>query len=86
MKRIASLLFLTLALCSLVAVAGCQSGTIQAAAVDGAFRRVAARHDVYVASDPLLSPLEKRIDLRDTELLRGVLNAAKPATQPAGVK
>jgi hypothetical protein len=61
---------------------GCQSGTIQATAVDGTFRRVADRHDKYIASDASLSPLEKRIDLRDTELLRGVLDAAKPATQP----
>jgi hypothetical protein len=49
--------------------------------VDGTFRRVAARHDKYIADDITLSPLEKRIDLRDTELLRGVLDAAKKTPQ-----
>lgn len=73
-----------IAFTALVLIAGCATG-INPAAVDGAFRRVADRHDRYVNADALLSPLEKRIDLRDTELLRGVLDAAKktPATQPA---
>jgi len=61
---------------------GCQTGTIQASAVDSTFRRVADRHDKYVAGDASLSALDKSIDLRDTSLLRGVLDAAKPATQP----
>jgi hypothetical protein len=73
-----------LALLALVLLAGCGATGINPAAVDGAFRRVAARHDAYIQADNDLSPIEKRIDLRDTELLRGVLDAAKktPATQP----
>lgn len=63
--------------------AGCVStGTIRAAAVDSTFRRVADRHDRYIAADASLSPLEKSVDLRDTAVLRGVLDAAKaPTTQ-----
>ena len=69
--------------CLMLAVTGCAStGTIRAAAVDSTFRRVADRHDKYVNSDANLSPLEKSVDLRDTAVLRGVLDAAKaPTTQ-----
>lgn len=73
---------LIVAIWTLGALAGCSANGINPAAVDGAFRRVADRHDKYVNADDTLSPIEKRIDLRDTTLLRGVLDAAKPSTQP----
>lgn len=58
---------------------------ISADAVDGTLRRVADRHDAYVQADPQLSDLERRADLRDTQLLRQALDTAEgkaPATQP----
>lgn len=67
----------------LLILAGCQSGLINASAVDRPARKIAARHDTYVEADPKLSELERRIELRDTAELLGVLDAAKAATQPA---
>jgi hypothetical protein len=70
----------------LVALAGCQSNgpTLNVNAVDGTFRRVADRHDAYVAQDPALDDLHRRVALRDTALLRSTLDAAKRSatTQP----
>lgn len=74
MKTLTSLIVLALSMC-----VGCQTGTIQADAVDGTFRRVAERHDRYIAADPGLSAVEKSVSLRDTGLLRAVLDAARPA-------
>jgi hypothetical protein len=75
--------YVTLTAGLLLVCSGCAtSGTIRAAAVDSTFRRVADRHDKYINADPTLSDLEKRVDLRDTAVLRGVLDEAnKPTTQ-----
>jgi hypothetical protein len=62
----------------IASVVGCTGpGVIQAQAIDGSVRRVADRHDEYVQRDQFMSELERRIALRDTELLRKVLDEAK---------
>lgn len=55
------------------------SNYIRSEAVDGPFRGVADRHDAYVNADESLDDLERRIYLRDTELLRRLLDEAVPA-------
>lgn len=70
-------------LLALVLLAGCTSGMITATAVDTPMRKVAARHDAYINADTKLSPVEKSVYLRDTAELIQILDAAKPATQPA---
>lgn len=64
--------FLLCALC----LTGCATNMIRADAIDGTLRRVAERHDVYIQADPDLDELERDIYLRDTELLRRLLDEA----------
>lgn len=80
----AAMAFLLLTVTGCAGMAGGGTGSLRVAAVEGAFRRVAIRHDNYVNVDPSLTPLERRIDLRDTELLRAAIEAAKgqPTTRP----
>ncbi len=44
--------------------------------IDATFQMIAARHDIYVASDPVASPLERRIWIRDTALIRRAIDAS----------
>lgn len=76
------LLFVLLASCGLF-LSAC-GPTLQVNAVDGAFGRVADRHDKYIKEDAKLSELEKSVYLRDTALLRKAIAEAKktPTTQP----
>lgn len=78
----------TLVLCSIAAflgllvLTGCGTpGYVRADAIDGTLFRTLDRHDAYVREDESLSDLQKRTDLRDSELLRRVVTEAK---QPQG--
>lgn len=67
-------------LISLVLLCGCGTpGYIRADAIDGTVKRIRQRHDFYVKADSELAPLERRANLRDTELLETALNEAKKA-------
>ena len=56
---------------------GCMTGMIRAEAVDGTLRAVAGRHDKYITADSTLVDIERRIYLRDTELLTHLLDEAQ---------
>lgn len=81
-------------LVSLALLAGCSAnGTIHADAIDTTLTIVCDRDDVYIDSDPTLSPADKATKHRDNTLLRKVVAAAKlaengpqPVTSPAGSK
>ena len=50
--------------------------------IEGSLRRVVKRHDAYVKADGALKALEKRVNLRDTELLeKAVATALAPAEE-----
>lgn len=63
---------------SLLALTGCGTpGYVRADAIEGTLNRALDRHDAYVREDESLSDLQKRTDLRDSELLRRVVKEAK---------
>ena len=55
---------------------GCTKGTVRASELLPSFRDVRARHDAYVLKDESLNPTERRIYLRDTELIHRILEEA----------
>lgn len=61
---------------------GCYgSGVIKADAVSGTLTRVVERHQAYVAKDEALTELQRRVALRDGELLLKVVQEAQsPST------
>jgi hypothetical protein len=71
MKTRASVFLSVPALLSLTGC--CPQKTISADAIAGPLNRVSDRHDGYAEKDPDLDEVERRIYLRDTELLRQVL-------------
>lgn len=71
MKRI-------LAIVALVAVLpSCKVGMLSADLIDGSLRGIADRHDAYVQVDPGLTDLERKVFLRDTEIVRRILDEVK---------
>ena len=70
---------LTFALSSLQ---GCGTpGYIRAEAIDTTVRGMVERHDAYTVSDPALSDLERRVYLRDGELLLQLLDEAQAPSE-----
>lgn len=67
-----------IAACVLIALSvGCGApGMIRATAVEGTLRRVIERHEIYTKDNDNLSNLQRRVDLRDGELLSRVLDEA----------
>ena len=73
MRRLVALIVVILSV-------GCSpAGYIRADAVDGTLRRVVRRHKTYTKADESLTELERKLNLRDGELLIETLNAAKAA-------
>ena len=67
-----------MALIAFALLVGCGTpGYIRADAIEDTLMGVMERHDFYVSSDPDLSDLSKRVSLRDTELLRRLLEEAQ---------
>lgn len=67
-----------LVLLLLLLSSGCApQGYVRADAIDGTLRRVIKRHDSYTEADKELKPFNKRLNLRDTELLLKLLDEAK---------
>ena len=60
----------------LILTTGCASGMIRAEAIEGTLRRTLHRHQTYTKNNETLSDLQRRVDLRDGELLERVLDAA----------
>lgn len=61
---------------------GCGApGYIKAEAIEGTLHRVIERHDHYTDRDIGLAPLERRANLRDTELLMKLLEEAQAPTE-----
>ena len=56
---------------------GCAKGMIRAEAIDGTLRGLCDRHDSYVVKDDTLSSAQKETNLRDSALLRKVLDEAQ---------
>lgn len=64
----------------MLCIPGCGApGYIRAEAIQGTLRRVIARERVYTTNDASLSDQEKRINLRDGELLEAALDTALSA-------
>lgn len=63
------------ALAFALAFAGCSG--IQASAIDGSLRGIVSRHKAYTEADTSLSDLERRVNLRDGELLIDILEEAR---------
>lgn len=85
--RLFALTGLLLTVCS-----GCDwwsgAGTLNPEALDRPLSRVSDRHDAYISADTRLTDLQRRTYLRDTALLRAVVDEAMkrpPAAQPPGV-
>jgi len=70
--------FAALAICGL---AGC-SGMIKASQVKIPMNGIMDRHDAYIEADAAMSDLQRRIYLRDSEIIRGVLDEALKKTEP----
>jgi len=71
MTKLATTLLLSLAL-----LTGCCSGHVSASALEDTIAPVMSRHDNYVKQDAAMSPLERRVALRSTFLLRKTLAEA----------
>lgn len=61
----------------LVCLGGCAGNMISVDAIEDSVAKVAERHDAYVNADATLSAEDKALYLRTTEILRGVMEAAK---------
>lgn len=66
----------TLLIACLLLTTGCATGMIRATAIEGTLRRTLHRHQTYTENNESLSSLQRRVDLRDGELLERVLDEA----------
>lgn len=65
-----------------LALAGCGTpGYIKAEAIQGTLERVVDRHNTYTIEDESLSDLEKRVNLRDADLLLKLVYEAQEPTE-----
>lgn len=79
-------LSLALVLCgavtALLVLTGCGTpGYVRADAIEGTVRGLVQRHDAYVEADESLSDLDRRIHLRDGELLLRLIEEAQRPTE-----
>lgn len=66
----------------LLSLSGCGGPGIKPEAIQGTLERVSARHDAYVLADPALDGDDRVRHLRDTELLRKVVQTALDEAEP----
>jgi hypothetical protein len=85
MKMRASLaVLLAMLVCVAVLAPGCtwQRGQINVSAIQDSVVDITARHDLYVKDDPALDDLTKGVLLRESELLRRVVDEAADVPAP----
>jgi len=68
---------IALVLCACTSLGACaQRYSIDARAIDGVARPVLDRHDAYVLTDQDITDLQREINLRDSALVRELLDTA----------